>query len=124
METLLDSNPGLRSRFDTTLSFANYAPQELLQMLVRQVSEEGYEFTKSALADVAFKFVQETQAGNVLNARSVRILANELVAQHAMTLMSVSSPTETQIKTITSLSVPEAWGRGRKMLPGEVELLE
>jgi hypothetical protein len=124
METLLDSNPGLRSRFDTTLSFANYAPQELLQMLVRQVSEEGYEFTKSALADVAYKFVQETQAGNVLNARSVRILANELVAQHAMTLMSVASPTETQIKTITSLSVPEAWGRGRKMLPGEVELVE
>jgi len=51
-------------------------------------------------------------------------LANELVAQHAMTLMSVASPTETQIKTITSLSVPEAWGRDRKMLPGEVELLE
>jgi SpoVK/Ycf46/Vps4 family AAA+-type ATPase len=124
MDEMLDSNPGLRSRFDTTITFDNYAPHELMQMFMVQLRQQEYELTESAKADVAYMFARGVHSEREFNARSVRGLISEVLSQHASVLMTLASPTEKQIKTISSLSIPTEWVVGRPLLSTELEELE
>jgi stage V sporulation protein K len=124
MDEMLDSNPGLRSRFDTTITFDNYAPHELMQMFMVQLRQQEYEITESAKADVAYVFARGVHSESDFNARSVRGLVSQVLSQHASVLMTLASPTEKQIKTISSLSIPAEWVVGRPLLSTELEELE
>ena len=42
MECFLDSNPGLRSRFNKFLSFEDYLPHELVEIFKSMCRKEGY----------------------------------------------------------------------------------
>lgn len=121
MDEMLDSNPGLRSRFDSTVTFDNYSPQELTQMFVASLAQQDYHLTESAVADAAYMFVQAAQTSPDLNARSVRGFVAEVLNQHASVLMKLSKPTPEQIKTITSLSVPLEWSLGRPLSSSEID---
>lgn len=48
MKLLLESNPGLQSRFPFTFHFEDYSPEELLEIADLTVQREGYEITDSA----------------------------------------------------------------------------
>jgi SpoVK/Ycf46/Vps4 family AAA+-type ATPase len=124
MEGMLDSNPGLRSRFDTTITFDNYAPYELMQMFMAQLRQQEYEITESAKADVAYMFARGVHSESDFNARSVRGLVSQVLSQHASVLMTLASPTEKQIRTVSSLSIPTEWVGGRPLLSTELEELE
>jgi AAA+ superfamily predicted ATPase len=124
MDEMLDSNPGLRSRFDTTITFDNYSPQELMQMFTVQLRQQEYELTESAMADVACMFARASHNKTELNARSVRGLVTRVLGQHAGVLMTLPSPTENQIKRISSLSIPAEWVVGRPLLSTELEEFE
>jgi stage V sporulation protein K len=124
MDEMLDSNPGLRSRFDTTITFDNYAPHELMQMFMVQLRQQEYELTESAKADVAYMFARGVHSERELNARSVRGLISQVLSQHASVLMTLASPTVKQVGTISSLSIPTEWVGGRPLLSSELEELE
>lgn len=124
MDEMLDSNPGLRSRFDTTITFDNYSPQELMQMFTVHLRQQEYELTESAMADIAYMFARASHGKTELNARSVRRLVSQVLSQHASVLMTLASPTENQIKRISSLSIPAEWVAGRPLLSTELEELE
>ncbi|MCE1255266.1 MAG: AAA family ATPase [Anaerolineae bacterium] len=49
MSGFLNSNPGLRSRFGTTLNFPDYSTEELLKILCYQAAAEHYELDDAAL---------------------------------------------------------------------------
>jgi SpoVK/Ycf46/Vps4 family AAA+-type ATPase len=124
MDEMLDSNPGLRSRFDTTITFDNYSPQELMQMFMVQLRQQEYELTESAMADIAYMFARASHGKTELNARSVRGLVSHVLSQHASVLMTLASPTENQIKRISSLSIPAEWVVERPLMSTELEELE
>ena len=124
MDEMLDSNPGLRSRFDTTITFDNYSPQELMQMFMVQLRQQEYELTESAMADIAYMFARASHGKTELNARSVRGLVSQVLRQHASVLMTLASPTENQIKRISSLSIPAEWVVERPLMSTELEELE
>jgi Holliday junction resolvasome RuvABC ATP-dependent DNA helicase subunit len=124
MDEMLDSNPGLRSRFDTTITFDNYSPQELMQMFIAQLKQQEYELTESAMADVAYMFAQAAHYETEMNARSVRGLVSQVLSQHASVLMTLTSPTEKQIRTISSLSILCEWVDGRPLMSTELEGFE
>lgn len=48
MKLLLESNPGLQSRFPFTFHFEDYSPEELLEIADLTIQREGYEITDSA----------------------------------------------------------------------------
>ncbi|KHF40483.1 AAA family ATPase [Halalkalibacter okhensis] len=48
MQQLLDSNPGLRSRFKKHIYFADYSKSELIQMIEKRADETGYCLTNGA----------------------------------------------------------------------------
>lgn len=48
MESFLNSNPGLKSRFTHTFTFDDYSPDELLKIFEDMISKEDYVITESA----------------------------------------------------------------------------
>ena len=85
MQRMLDSNPGLRSRFQTILQFSAYATDELAEIFRRLAGK--YDYGLSAAADMRLVEVCATmianQGPNFGNAREVRNLFEDAVAAHA-----------------------------------------
>lgn len=58
MEQLMESNPGLKSRFPFTFHFEDYTPDELLEIALLTTRREGYEMTDEA-RDALFRIIRE-----------------------------------------------------------------
>ena len=85
MQRMLDSNPGLRSRFPTILQFVAYTADELAEIFRRMMGK--YDYVLSPAADQHLLAVCTTmianQGPNFGNAREVRNLFEDAVAAHA-----------------------------------------
>jgi SpoVK/Ycf46/Vps4 family AAA+-type ATPase len=123
-EKLLDSNAGLRSRFDKTLVFANFTKQELLNIFVNQMASHQYLITNSALLDVGHYLESQLSSERPPNARTVRQMVEVVINEHAMVLARTPKPNLQQACMITSMSIPRAWGNGREISVSEVADLD
>ncbi|HRC08339.1 MAG TPA: AAA family ATPase, partial [Miltoncostaeales bacterium] len=85
MGKLLDSNPGLRSRFSTILQFPSYTPQELAEIFRRMMGKYDYHLSPAAEAALLDVTTQMTaSAGPTFgNAREVRNLFEDAIRSHA-----------------------------------------
>jgi Cdc6-like AAA superfamily ATPase len=85
MAKLLDSNPGLRSRFPTILQFVPYTAEELAEIFRRMMGKYDYTLSPEAekrLVEVCALMI--ANAGeNFGNAREARNLFEDAVAAHA-----------------------------------------
>jgi tetratricopeptide (TPR) repeat protein len=85
MQRMLDSNPGLRSRFPTILQFVAYNAEELAEIFRRMMVKYDYALSSTAeqhLVEVCAKMIAN-QGANFGNAREVRNLFEDAVAAHA-----------------------------------------
>jgi SpoVK/Ycf46/Vps4 family AAA+-type ATPase len=85
MAKLLDSNPGLRSRFPTILQFPTYSPEELAEIFRRMMGKYDYRLSVAAeerLLEVTA--MMTANAGPTFgNAREVRNLFEDAIRSHA-----------------------------------------
>ncbi len=85
MARLLDSNPGLRSRFSQILQFASYTAQELADIFKLMMGR--YDYHLSPAADAHLTEVTERMVANAGptfgNAREVRNLFEDAIRSHA-----------------------------------------
>jgi SpoVK/Ycf46/Vps4 family AAA+-type ATPase len=85
MQRMLDSNPGLRSRFPTILQFPPYTAEELAEIFRRMMGRYDYTLSPDAdrhVVEVCRRMI--VGAGpNFGNAREVRNLFEDAVAAHA-----------------------------------------
>ena len=110
MEKFLDSNPGLRSRFDTAIQFDDYSLQELMQIFDSLVVENKYEVTSGA-RQLVIRHLADLREREVSgNARLVRNVFQQLIAQQAMSLVGLENLTVEQLRRITMFAIPPAWG--------------
>lgn len=107
MEEFLNSNPGLKSRFNKFILFEDYTAEELLgilkQSLERQdykLSEEAEEFCKEWL----MKRV-ENKPDNFANARDVRNFLEKAISNQATRIVSVEKPDKEMLSTIEKADV-------------------
>lgn len=105
MEAFIDSNPGLRSRFDTTLHFPDYSDDELLRIFHRLVASHDYRLGVGVDELVTKIFAAMPRGSGFGNAREVRRLFDEVVCNHAMTMRGIPHPTERQLELITSRAI-------------------
>mgnify|MGYP001194494435 CR=1 FL=1 len=94
MKIFLDSNPGLKSRFDKLFFFEDYTAQELLSIALYMFWKENLELESSAKAFIE-NFIQKLtlkKGKNFGNARVVRQIVVEVVKKHHLALAEL--PTE------------------------------
>lgn len=104
MDALLNSNPGLQSRFPNKFVFPDFTIDELLDITLRRVREYEYEFTPQAW--IQYKKIV-TKAYNQRDAESwgnARFVANELeriYIQHATRCVQMHPVDKRQMRLLT-----------------------
>jgi SpoVK/Ycf46/Vps4 family AAA+-type ATPase len=86
MQTFLDANPGLRSRFDVAVPFPDYSTDELTEIFAGLVKQYEYEITPDAMTAVGELIARMPRGEAFGNARDIRRVFNNIVANHAVLL--------------------------------------
>lgn len=89
MDSFLDANPGLRSRFNKYIAFPDYNAAELLSIFESQASKLDYTLDEQARTFLHHRFEQllEHPPENFGNARSVRNYLEEAISHQANRLV-------------------------------------
>tara|TARA_R100000027_G_scaffold683_2_gene781 strand:+ start:7414 stop:8775 length:1362 start_codon:yes stop_codon:yes gene_type:complete len=94
MQEFLDSNPGLRSRFNTHLDFENYSASELCKIFAMFCKNNDYRLSPEAEEKLLHIFERETSlAGSSFgNGRYARNLFEQIIRNHAFRLSRRRGP--------------------------------
>ena len=105
METFINSNPGLRSRFSRFIYFPDYNEQELFQIFEMMCTKYDYRMTPGAAEKVKERIHQEkvSQKRNFANARTVRNIFEAAVTRQSVRTTNISSHDELTLLTETDI---------------------
>ena len=107
MDRFLTSNPGLSSRFRTTILFADYTDDELVQILVRLATDADYAPTPAYL-DRFREILAATPRGEGFgNGRFARNVLEASIGRHAWRLRDVAEPTLEQLRELLPQDLDE-----------------
>lgn len=103
MEEFLDSNPGLRSRFNKIITFEDYMPDELLDIFKSICTQSGMTITEEAEQAVLNYFAERCGQNlkSFANARDIRNFYERALTNQANRLAAIASPTNGQLTTLT-----------------------
>lgn len=104
METFLNSNPGLRSRFNKFIAFPDYKPEELAIIFEATAKRGGYSITEETKQLVAAYYEKKIALAepNFANARDVRNLFEQAVTRQANRLADQAQVTKEQLEELTA----------------------
>ena len=105
MNTFIDTNPGLKSRFTRTVNFLDYTTDELVTIFTKLGSKHHYECSTDALERVRYLIEIEPRTRGFGNARFVRNLFETAVAHQAMRLAPLEDPTDEQLTTLVATDI-------------------
>lgn len=80
METFIDSNPGLRSRFARTFNFPDFTVPELTEMFERMAKQNGFSVDPAAMAALGTLMSERKNGPSFANGRDVRNIFEQAVA--------------------------------------------
>ena len=102
MNQFFESNPGLKSRFNTFIEFNDYSSNELDEILVSMCKKNDYILTDEVKEKIHFYFEQQTSSKDksFSNGRLVRNLYDDLVMNHARRVINVENPGREELSTI------------------------
>ncbi len=103
MPRFIDSNPGLKSRFNKYLFFEDYNGDQLFEIFQGRVKRNDYRLDDAAEAAVKdhLQELYEDRDGNFGNARDVRNLFEKIIAAQADRVAGLENPSDEDISTIT-----------------------
>jgi type IV secretion system protein VirD4 len=110
MRRLIDSNPGLQSRFRTFIDFPDYAPADLVEIFKTICVQNKIELSPDALT-VLDRVIGTLHAGrgkNFGNGRTVRNLFDACLTRHAARVANLDTAGKDVLSTLTSADIPEA----------------
>lgn len=110
MKTFINSNPGLKSRFNKYIYFQDYAPEELLGIFKLQCKNAGLTLEEGT-SEIVFDYLQKTYGyrdSNFANGRSVRNYFERVLSNQANRLAMQSAVSETDLVTLSKDDVMNA----------------
>jgi len=120
METFIQSNPGLGSRFNRYLHFADYTPTELLQILLNFCASHSYALNESAHPGLLKIFARDIQAQRERfgNARYVRNLFEKVIEAQALRVYALTGASKSELQQILPLDVEAGLGEPLPAMDG------
>lgn len=106
MQRFLDSNPGLRSRFDARIDFPDYSDDELFEILRNLLGASDYALGGRARVKVRQLIGAMPRGAGFGNAREMRSLCTTIVCNQATMLMRLHRPNETAMRIIPAAAIP------------------
>lgn len=111
MQSFLDSNPGLRSRLNTTIMFEDYSSDERLQILDSMVMSQSYTLSDAARSAAGAFFSKSANSESAKgNGRFVRNFFERCVDRHATRIAATDGEkiTDEDLTIISELDVRNA----------------
>jgi SpoVK/Ycf46/Vps4 family AAA+-type ATPase len=109
MKQFIESNPGLRSRFNRYFYFDHFTPEELMQIFESFCKSSDFLLTDAAkekLADT-FSLLYEKKDESFGNARVARNLFEKCIQKQANRIVKLSKHTQKVLKTLEEEDIPE-----------------
>jgi SpoVK/Ycf46/Vps4 family AAA+-type ATPase len=102
MHKFFESNPGLKSRFNTFIEFDDYSTNELDEILISMCKNNDYILDNEAKEKIHLYFEEQTSSKdeNFANGRLVRNLYDDLVMNHARRVINITNPGSQELSTI------------------------
>jgi hypothetical protein len=100
MAAFIDSNPGFRSRFPTTVRFDDYTDDEMVQMFCHLCTSEDYAAPPGTVERVRQLLGSAARGRGFGNGRWVRNLYESAVEHQAWRMRGVESPTVGQLREL------------------------
>ena len=109
MEAFINSNPGLRSRFNRYIEFPDYNAEELLEIFMLSVRKYEYVLEDTAKSKLlqAINAAVESKGKDFGNARFIRNLFENTVERQANRLAPMPNPKKEDLLIIKAEDIPE-----------------
>ena len=103
MKAFIESNPGLKSRFNKFFYFPDYTVDELQAIFMMQCKKYQYKLTEEAEAAVKEEIVrlEAAKGENFANAREVRNLFEKIITNQAARVADLENVDEETLTTLT-----------------------
>lgn len=104
----VESNPGLKSRFNRYFYFKDYTPEELLKIFTKIAEKSHFKLTPEASAKLLQRFeaAYDNRDRTFGNARMARNLFEKTIEQQANRLAVLSSLTDEMLTTLEAEDIP------------------
>ena len=100
MRIFIAQNPGLASRFRTTIGFDDYTDDELERIFTGMVAQADYDLGEGCLAAFRDLLAAQVRDETFGNGRFARNILEAAVGKHAWRLRDVADPTLDQLRTL------------------------
>lgn len=108
MDTFLQTNPGLRSRFPIHIDFPNYNQEELLHIAEQMCAKRQYTLSSDTqIVLLKLLLQQSSMSENFGNARTVRNIIEKAIRRQAVRLIAKSNITKHELIVIDPADLKE-----------------
>jgi AAA+ superfamily predicted ATPase len=114
MEAFIAANPGLASRFRTTIEFDDYSDDELTDILTGLTEAADYELVPEALEKFREILAATPRDRSFGNGRFARNALEAAIGRHAWRLRDVTAPTKDQLRQILAEDLVEETDPGKE----------
>lgn len=102
MEEFLNSNPGLRSRFNKFIAFEDYSPKQLMDIMKSTAKKQDYKLSEDAKLKTLeyYENLCANKPDNFANARDVRNFLERAMANQAGRILQIENVDKDTLMTI------------------------
>ena len=102
MQAFISANPGLASRFRTTIEFEDYTDDELVAILTQLAAGADYEVEPEAVQRFRERLGRTPRGDTFGNGRFARNALEEAIGRQAWRLRDVTAPTVAQLRQLVA----------------------
>lgn len=109
MQVFIDSNPGLRSRFNRYFHFDHFSPDELFAIFEIYCKKSDFILTEEAKEKLkdTFELLFEKRDDSFGNARVIRNVFEKVIQKQANRIVTLKRISKKALRTITEEDIPE-----------------